>query len=82
MPRDPEEDWYGGYTEDEWDERVSRFADPGGTSALHAADRDNPRDQPCPNCGTENVLTHKDVASGYQCDRCADALEGFGGYGS
>jgi endogenous inhibitor of DNA gyrase (YacG/DUF329 family) len=31
---------------------------------------------PCPNCETPNVLTPQDVARGYQCDRCADALEG------
>jgi predicted RNA-binding Zn-ribbon protein involved in translation (DUF1610 family) len=28
------------------------FADPGGRSALRAATRNNPRDRPCPNCGT------------------------------
>ena len=64
---------YGDY--DEYMERVQRFADPGGTSALHAVGPNNPRNQPCPTCGTENVLTPADVASGYQCDRCADALE-------
>lgn len=51
------------------------FADPGGNSALRAATKDNPRDQPCPNCGTENVLTRIDRQRGYQCDRCADAAE-------
>ena len=60
---------------DEWEERVERFADPGGNSALHVADENNPRNLPCPTCGTENVLTRRDVASGYQCDSCADALE-------
>lgn len=51
------------------------FADPGGRSALRAATRDNPRDLPCPTCGRENALTGKDVALGYQCDRCADRDE-------
>jgi len=51
------------------------FADEGGRSALRAATRDNPRNRPCPNCGEKNVLTPIDVRRGYQCDRCADALE-------
>lgn len=51
------------------------FADPGGRSALRAARTDNPRDRPCPNCGTHNVLTRDDVALGYQCDSCADRAE-------
>jgi hypothetical protein len=63
------------YEEDEWQQRVERFADPGGNSALHAASADNPRDQPCPTCGDENVLTRRDVASSYCCDRCADSAE-------
>jgi len=54
------------------------FADPGGRSALRAETTDNPRDCPCPTCGRENVLTRIDVERGYQCDRCADAAEGFG----
>lgn len=52
------------------------FADPGGRSALRAATPDNPRDQPCPTCGTPNVLTRIDAARHYQCDRCADRDEG------
>lgn len=56
------------------------FADPGGRSALRAATPNNPRDQPCPTCGRQNVLTRIDVRSGYQCDRCADAAEGRGGF--
>lgn len=52
------------------------FADPGGRSALRAATASNPRDQPCPTCGRENVLTRIDVARRYQCDRCADIAEG------
>jgi len=56
------------------------FQDPGGQSALRKATRTNPRNKPCPTCGKENVLTAKDVALHYQCDACADALEGVGGY--
>lgn len=52
------------------------FADPGGRSALRAATEDNPRDQPCPTCGRENVLTRIDVQRHYQCDACADCDEG------
>lgn len=54
----------------------SEFADPGGNSSLRASSRRNPRNLPCPTCGTENVLTRADRARGYQCDRCADAEEG------
>lgn len=64
------------YDPDEWAERVERFADPGGNSALHAADASNPRNLPCPTCGRENVLTPRDKQAGYQCDYCADAAEG------
>lgn len=64
------------YPDDEEDED---FADPGGRSALRAATPTNPRNRPCPTCRTPDVLTLKDVALGYQCDSCADALEG-GGY--
>jgi hypothetical protein len=58
-----------------WEDRVERFADPGGNSALYAAGPDNPRNLPCPSCGTPNVLTRLDRAAGYQCDRCADQAE-------
>lgn len=54
------------------------FADPGGRSSLRAATEDNPRDQPCPTCGRENVLTRIDKQRGYQCNSCADNAEGFG----
>jgi len=63
------------YDYDEWEERVERFADPGGESALYAADKDNPRDLPCPTCGWPNQLTARDEAAGYQCDACANAAE-------
>ena len=52
------------------------FADPGGNSALRAASPSNPRNLPCPNCEAPNRLTPRDVQLGYQCDSCADALEG------
>src|SRR3990167_8407989 len=56
------------------------FADPGGRSALRAATCDNPRYLPCPTCHRPNMLTRIEKARGYQCDRCADALENGGGY--
>lgn len=52
-----------------------RFRDPGGRSALHPGKRT----EPCPTCGRENSLTKKDAKKGYQCDRCADGLEGHFG---
>jgi hypothetical protein len=55
------------------------FADPGGRSALRAATKSNPRNLPCPTCGQPNRLTPADRALGYQCDACADRLEGLGG---
>lgn len=51
------------------------FADPGGRSALRAATPANPRDQDCPTCGAEKILTRIDRQRGYQCDRCADQAE-------
>ena len=51
------------------------FANPGGNSALRAATATNPRNLPCPTCERENRLTPADVAQGYQCDSCADAVE-------
>ncbi len=63
------------YEDDEWAERVERFADPGGNSALYAASADNPRNLPCPTCGSPNRLTPRDVQAHYQCDSCANALE-------
>jgi len=69
------------YCEDPLDrgERIEdcEFADPGGNSCLRAETRDNPRDQDCPTCGAENVLTRADVRKGYQCDSCADMAEGL-----
>ena len=59
----------------EWHERAERFRDPFGKSALHPGKRT----RPCPTCGEPNRLTAKDVAKGYQCNRCADIAEG-GGY--
>lgn len=54
------------------------FADPGGNSALRAETASNPRNQPCPTCHAEDVLTPLDVRRGYQCDSCADRAEGYG----
>lgn len=74
---DPEEDYYRDY-EEENDLRNNidgvGFADPGGESALRAATKDNPRNQPCGTCHWPNRLTPIDVARGYQCDSCADAI--------
>lgn len=56
----------------EADDDRSEFADPGGRSALRAATDDNPRDQPCPTCGEQDVLTRKDTELGYCCDFCAE----------
>ena len=65
------------YDPEEWDKMRNRFADPGGTSALHPETRNNPRIYTCPTCKEENVLTARDVKKGYQCDRCADEAEGI-----
>lgn len=54
----------------------TRFANPGGNSALRAASKRNPRNLPCPTCGQPNRLTPADKAKGYQCNFCADAEEG------
>lgn len=35
----------------------------------------NPRKHACPTCGAPGVLTTRDVALRYQCNRCADAAE-------
>jgi len=56
------------------DDRME-FADPGGNSALRAASARNPRNLPCPTCGTANRLTPADRDLGYQCDTCADEAE-------
>lgn len=58
---------------------VTRFAEPGGRSALRAASKSNPRNRSCPTCKRRNVLTPKDVEMGYQCNACADRDE-MGGY--
>ena len=52
------------------------FADPGGKSALRAANDRNPRNLPCPTCKEPNRLTPADVRNGYQCNQCADLAEG------
>jgi len=63
--------------DEEWDDRVQTFADPGGRSALRRASRGNPRNLPCPTCGKPNRLTPRDRRLGYQCDECADRDEGW-----
>lgn len=57
----------------------SNFADLGGNSALRASSKRNPRNLPCPTCGEKNTLTPADAAKHYQCDSCANIVEG-GGY--
>jgi len=64
-----------GYDYDAYERQQMNFRDPGGRSALRAGKRV----YPCPTCGRENQLTAKDKKLGYQCDRCADSAEGFGG---
>ena len=59
------------------EERDYGFRDPGGRSAL----RNGKRIHPCPTCKRENMLSQKDKDLGYQCDYCADAVEGVGFYG-
>lgn len=54
----------------------SDFRDPGGRSALRAGKRIHP----CPTCGRKNQLTAEDKRLGYQCDVCADAVEGHFDY--
>jgi len=51
------------------------FSEPGGRSALRAANARNPRVHPCPTCHAPDRLTPLDLARGYQCDGCADAAE-------
>lgn len=70
MSREDEDD---DFTYDEDDE--IDFADPGGVSALRAETKDNPRNLPCPTCGSPDRLTPADAVLGYQCDSCADRDE-------
>ena len=70
---DMDQDDYDG--PDAYDDEPT-FADPGGTSALRAATKSNPRNLPCPTCGAKNVLTPADRARSYQCDVCSDRAEG------
>lgn len=61
----------------DYDDEDAGFAQQG--SALRASSPNNPRNLPCPTCHTPNVLTREDKMRGYQCDRCADNTERFGG---
>ena len=63
---------------DDFDDDRRMFADPGGTSALRAATKRNPRNLPCPTCGEQNALTPAERKRGYQCDACAERAEGGG----
>lgn len=67
--------YYNDDDDDDFDFDQIDFMDPGGRSALRAATRDDPRDQPCPTCEARNRLTRQDVRLGYQCDACADQAE-------
>lgn len=69
------DDYGDGTPEGEERARNRMFADPNGNSALRAASASNPRNLPCPTCGSPNRLTPKDAALGYQCDPCADSDE-------
>ena len=55
---------------------ILNFAEPDGRSALRMPSSGNPRNQSCPTCGAQNVLTTRDVSLGYQCNYCADRTEG------
>jgi len=69
------------WDEEEYYSDEPGFADPGGTSALRASTRNNPRNLPCPTCKQPNRLTPADASRGYQCDSCADRAEqGMDGY--
>ncbi len=74
------EDYDEGFMDPYDDDRPLEFAQPGSGSALRAATAHDPRNRPCPTCQREDVLTTADVRQGYQCDRCADAAEGMGGF--
>jgi len=54
------------------------FAQPGGRNALRAETSGNRRTLPCPTCKRPDLLTPLDRQRGYQCDSCADSLEGYG----
>jgi hypothetical protein len=64
---------------DSYEDYNPGFACPGGNSALRAETPSNPRNLPCPTCGSPNKLTPADKKLGYQCDGCADRAE-RGGY--
>jgi len=46
------------------------FADPGVAGALRSLHGETPRNQPCPDCGGENLLTSQEVAKGRWCRSC------------
>ena len=61
---------------EEYRDRARLFQSPGSNSALRRVTRKNPRQFPCPNCGTPDALTREDVKRGYQCNTCANSEEG------
>jgi hypothetical protein len=73
MEEDVDDDNYDEYGDYETDRIM--FANPGSNSSLRAATATDPRNKPCPNCGSPNRLTGADVLLGYQCDPCADRAE-------
>jgi hypothetical protein len=73
--REREAGMYEEWEDDQYEIDGVGFAEPGGGSALRAATRDNPRDQPCPSCELPNKLTRIDVMRHYVCDGCADRAE-------
>jgi len=62
--------------------RADQLAEEYATRTGKAISEGDLSDVPCPNCGRKNQLTPKDRSLGHQCDHCADAAEGIGGYGS
>ena len=66
---------YDDYEHEDFGDR-REFADPGGNSALRAANKRNPRNLSCPTCHAPNRLTPADRSRGYQCNQCADIAEG------
>ena len=66
---------------EEWAELVESSPSRGATAPSGRRAPQIP--QPAvPKCGAKNVLTPENRARGDQCNSCADAAEGIGGYGS
>lgn len=67
---------YGDIKREEKDNSEVGISFKNSTSSLRKASKSNPRIYPCPTCGEKNRLTLQDVNLGYQCDECADKIEG------